>query len=71
MLYDVVVVESQPDTTTVDLQGSVSSKTIDQSTVEAAVTYEPTADKSKQISTESSIKHVEKKTKLPVYNLRV
>jgi len=67
VLYDVVVVEYQSDTPTVDLQGSVSNQTIDQSTIEEAVTCKPTTDNSQQMSTESSIKHVEKKTKLPVY----
>jgi len=65
--YDVVVVECQPDTTPEDLQGSVSSQTIDQSTVEAAVTYKPTADNSQQMSTENSIKYVAKNTKIRVH----
>ncbi|KAL4100963.1 hypothetical protein QTP88_020986 [Uroleucon formosanum] len=60
-----IVVECQPDTTTVDLQDSVSSETINQSTDTEAATYKPVADYSQQMSTESSIKHVEKKMKLP------
>eukprot|EP00102_Acyrthosiphon_pisum_P019300 XP_016656510.1 PREDICTED: uncharacterized protein LOC100569001 isoform X2 [Acyrthosiphon pisum] len=60
--------EFQPDTTTVDLRGSVSSQTIDQSTVEAEVTYKPMTDNSQQMSTESSIKCVPKNTKIPICN---
>ncbi|XP_060858391.1 uncharacterized protein LOC132935788 [Metopolophium dirhodum] len=63
-----IVVECQPDTTTVDLQGSVSSQTIDQSMVEAVVTYKPTADNSQQMSTKSSIKCVAKNTEIQICN---
>jgi len=50
-----MVVEFQPDTVIVDIQGSnISSQTIDQSTGTSTVTDNPTTDKIQQMSSRTS-----------------